>query len=408
MTKLPSGILVRDSSTNAIYFIDNGKKRHITNEEALAGGAFIDIDSSHLLDLPDGKPIDTKPNFDWKSQDEINQMLGGTGINWQKPKGYDPNASGTTNNNNTTTTNNNTNGTTNEQEDILANLPKEVSDRIYKAFGRLPTKQDAENYNHNPDLFNQQIDDAIAQVEADKVAEEETATTAEQQANLDEALGIIDQAVKDGTLPPDLAEMYKTVIKNYPPGVEFEAEQIIEEFNKIKNETIDPYFAELAAVAISDIENSFNVAQESRGLELEAEERTAEERIKGTKADLERRGMTFAGEGIEDLGAGSAFTENGNVPFGGVLPEGTINQANRLMASSSSARYGETIQGIGRAGEDLLGTEAMSGIGIPYTPGGVNLTGQLRNQQQGQYGSTLQQIINRYRQQQQGLQDIQF
>jgi len=43
-TKLPSGILVRDSSNNKIYFIDNGTKRHITSEAALAGGSFVDID----------------------------------------------------------------------------------------------------------------------------------------------------------------------------------------------------------------------------------------------------------------------------------------------------------------------------------------------------------------------------
>lgn len=89
-TKLPTGILVRDSSNNKIYFIDNGTKRHITNETALAGGAFVDIDPSHLADVPDGKAIDTKPSFDWKNQEEINKLLADTKINWQQPSGYDP------------------------------------------------------------------------------------------------------------------------------------------------------------------------------------------------------------------------------------------------------------------------------------------------------------------------------
>jgi len=89
-TKLPNGILVRDNSNNVIYFIDNGTKRHITSMEVLGGGAFVDIDSSHLTDIPDGKPISTKPSFNWKSQAEINKLLTSTGVNWQKPRGYAP------------------------------------------------------------------------------------------------------------------------------------------------------------------------------------------------------------------------------------------------------------------------------------------------------------------------------
>ena len=95
-TKLPSGILVRDSSNNKIYFIDNGKKRHITSMDALAGGAFVDIDPSHLADVPDGSPINKKPSFNWKGQGEINRLLKQTGINWQKPRGYQGSTTPTT------------------------------------------------------------------------------------------------------------------------------------------------------------------------------------------------------------------------------------------------------------------------------------------------------------------------
>jgi len=312
---------------------------------------------------------------------------------------------------------------TEPEEDLLSKLPQEVSDRIYEAFNRLPSEQDAKNYNYNPDLFNRQIDDAIAKIEADKVAEEdkvkteeEKVKTAEDQANMDNAISLIDEAVKAGTLPPDLAEMYKEVVKNYPPGVEFEAQEILNTFEKVKNETIDPYFKELADVAKQDIQYAYGLTEASRERELEAERTTAGQNIRQVKEGLEKSGMTFTGQGIEKLGAESAYAQKdseGNVlptqtPFGGQFYEGTTNQANRLLASSSSARYGEALQSLGRSAEDYLGSEGAGALGIPYQSAGVNKTGSLENQKQGQYGSKLQQIINNYRQKQTGLEDIQF
>jgi len=245
--------------------------------------------------------------------------------------------------------------------------------------------------------------------------EEEKAkvTTAEDQARLDSAYAIIDQAVKAGTLPPDLAEMYKEVIKNYPPGVEFEAKEILDTFKKIKDETIDPYFKELADVAINDVKYAYGLTEASRERELETERATAGENIRQAKSGLEKAGMTFTGQGIEELGKESAYArEGGAMPtqtsFGGGFYEGTVNQANRLLASSHQARYNEAIQSLGRGAESYLGTAGASALGIPYTPSGTNLTGQLTTQKQAKYGATLQDIINQYRAKQVGLEDIQF
>uniref|UniRef100_A0A6M3IK28 Uncharacterized protein n=1 Tax=viral metagenome TaxID=1070528 RepID=A0A6M3IK28_9ZZZZ len=97
----------------------------------------------------------------------------------------------------------------------------------------------------------------------------------------------------------------------------------------------------------------------------------------------------------------SSSVESGvpeQIPFGGAFYEGNVNQANRLLASSSAARYGEALQSLGRSAESALGTTGAAGLGIPYTPSGVNLTGSVAEERTQKESSALQQIINQYQQ----------
>lgn len=221
----------------------------------------------------------------------------------------------------------------------------------------------------------------------------------------DDAIAIINAS----DLPEDIKAIWRLTVGRYPNATDFETSEIINTFNKIKAETIDPYFKELADIAVKDIQTSLGEMKSSRDLELEAEQAAAKKAITDTQAGLEQSGMTFSGKGVKALGTDSAYagtptaTTPVATPFAGITPElmkGTVGQANRLLSTSSSARYASQQQELGRRAEDYLGTSAVNNLGINYQPAGVNLTGQLANQAETQKASTLQSIINQWREKQ--------
>jgi hypothetical protein len=227
----------------------------------------------------------------------------------------------------------------------------------------------------------------------------------ENKKRYDDAIAMIEAS----DLPADIKQMWKTVVGLYPNATDFNSTEIINTFNKIKAETIDPYFKELADVAVKDIQTSLGEMKSSRDLELEAEQASAKQAVTGAQAGLEKSGMTFSGKGVEALGTDSAYagapTTDTPVatPFAGIesnLMKGTVGQANRLLSTSSSARYASQQQQLGRQAENLLGTSAVNNLGINYKPAGVNLTGTMANQAETQKASTLQNIINQWREKQ--------
>lgn len=226
-----------------------------------------------------------------------------------------------------------------------------------------------------------------------------------QKARYDEAMAFIDAS----NLPDDIKALWKQVVGMYPDATEFNADEIMSTFNKIKDETIDPYYKELADVAIADVKNSYQNLVSNREMELESERALAGKDIRQAKSSLEKSGMTFTGKGVEELGADSAYAQDGTsaiptqIPFAGMegtFYEGNVNQANRLIATSTSARYAQAQQDLGRKAEDYLGTSGAAGLGIPYTPAGVNVTGSLNLAAEEKKASTLQTLINQWREKQ--------
>lgn len=226
-------------------------------------------------------------------------------------------------------------------------------------------------------------------------------------SKLQGALSVIDSS----NLPPDIKELWRSVVQNYPPGVEYDTAEILNTFNKIKAETIDPYFKQLADTAANDIRSSMSQLDQARALELEQQRTSAGNNIRQAKEGLEKSGMTFTGKAIETLGAESAYAQPGanppsavptQTPFGGLFYEGTVNQGNRLMASSSEARAAAARENAARQAENLLGTAGAKSLGVTEgLAGGV--TGSLDTQKQQQYSSTLNQLIANYRQKQDAL-----
>jgi len=232
-----------------------------------------------------------------------------------------------------------------------------------------------------------------------------------QKARYDSAIATIESS----NLPDDIKSLWKTVVGMYPDATDFNADEILNTFNKIKDETIDPYYKELADIAIADVKDSYKNLISSREMELESERALAGKDIRQAKSSLEKSGMTFTGKAVEELGADSAYAQDGNtamptqIPFAGMdgtFYEGNVNQANRLIATSTAARYAKAQQDLGRKAEDYLGTSEASKLGIPYTPAGVNVSGSLGLAAEEKKASTLQTIINQWREKQNLKQNI--
>lgn len=222
----------------------------------------------------------------------------------------------------------------------------------------------------------------------------------------DDAIAIIDNS----NLPDSIKDMWRRVVSQYPDSTDFKVEQIIEEFNKIKSETIDPYYKQLADVAINDLKTNINILDTQRTGELEAERAVAGQDIRQAKEGLEKSGMTFTGKGIEELGGQSAYSQQ--TLEGGVMPaqqgfagmdnvffEGNVNQKNRLMSTSSAARYAANQQQLGSQAEKFLGGAAVQAAvpGLNYSPGGTSdVSAENVQNKVGKEASTLQGIIQNW------------
>lgn len=295
-----------------------------------------------------------------------------------------------------------TQGTT--QPEINPADQKWVNDLYQKYFDRNATSAELSNWTkESPASLEQFLTN-----EATKYNYRSKYFQSEDNTRLTEALKVIDAS----DLPPDIKEMWKTVVNGYPKGVEYDTAEILATFNKVKQDTIDPYFKQLADTAISDIRSNMTQLEQTRAQELEAERSNAGLNIRQAKEGLEKSGMTFTGKAVETLGAQSAYAQPGagdtstipaQTPFGGMFYEGTVNQGNRLMASSSELRNKATQEAIARNAENLLGTAGAQGLGINQGLAGTVGTGSLEVQKQGQYASTLQQLVENYRQKQAAL-----
>ena len=271
-----------------------------------------------------------------------------------------------------------------------------------KYFDRPATSAEFENWaKETPEALN-----AFLNKEQEKLGYVSHEMGENKKRRYDESMSIID----DNDLPDDIKRLLKNVVGMYPDATEFNTEEIIKSFNEVKNETIDPYFKELADIAIKDVQTSVSQMKKARELELESEGATADSLVEQAKDSLESRGMTFSGEGVKALGTDSAYADTGSgenivTPFAGIDPElmkGSVGQYNRLISTSTAARHAADQQTLGRKAEDYLGGSRASNItGLDFAPAGVSLTGQLDYDKEGRYAGTMQNIINQWRAKQQ-------
>lgn len=285
--------------------------------------------------------------------------------------------------------------------EISAEDKKWINDLYLKYFDRTATSAELANWSKStPDALGQ-----FLVSEQKKYGYVSNAQKGIQSDKLKAALAIIDAS----NLPDEIKALWRQTVSLYPDATDFQPQQIIDTFNKIKTDTVDPYFKELTDLAVGDVKTAFSQMKDARTAELESERYNAGDAIRQAQSGLEKSGMTFSGKGIESLGAGSAYAQSGTdgatpnqVGFAGmpgIFYEGNVNQANRLLSTSTAARYATQQQTLGRAAENQLGSGAvaMNIPGLQYTPGNVNVTGALEQQKQGKYASTLQGIIENWK-----------
>lgn len=195
----------------------------------------------------------------------------------------------------------------------------------------------------------------------------------------------------DPNIPDDLKPLFNEVVDNWDVNQQLNLDNVLAEFRRIQKDTIDPFYANQVEQFTNDLQRTIDYMTTEREQELETERTLAGQNIRQAKSDLEQRGMTFSGEGVKALGGESAFARPGEeskipnqqaaagqlvagatyVPFGGgAFHEGTVNQYNRLMSSSSSVRHQKNLEALSRQAEQYLGSAGLSGLNIPGLPSG--------------------------------------
>jgi len=176
---------------------------------------------------------------------------------------------------------------------------------------------------------------------------------------------ILDQYLQSGRIDQGTYDLFKQAVGMWDPASEINIDNIMKTFLDIKSTTIDPYFKEQATIFTDNVQRDLGFMQGERSRQLEQEGVQSSEAIRGAQGNLEARGMTFTGEAGRQLGQQSAFRTSGQQP--GVVPvqkfgEGLIPQQNRLIATSSQARYQKNLADLARQAEVQLGSDAAGGL----------------------------------------------
>jgi hypothetical protein len=187
--------------------------------------------------------------------------------------------------------------------------------------------------------------------------------------------------------------LFSKMVENADPNTPYDFANIEREFNKIKQETIDPVFQEKINIYTDQVKRAREYSAGERQRQLEVEGINAKQNIEGAQANLEARGMTFSGEAEKQLGAMAAYgsQQSGAIParFGGM--EGLVNTGNRLTASSSAAQYQKGLTDLQRQAEQTLGSAKSQGL-VPGVNQMGNITGEIPQAKQAterNYASSL-------------------
>ena len=213
-------------------------------------------------------------------------------------------------------------------------------------------------------------------------------TDQQEQQQTEQTAGNIENLLANSGLPQDQQDLIKTIVEAYPENTDISDEAILETFESLSKQIIDPHFASLVKQIQADLTVAIDRTRQDRETEREQELINAQERFRQGQLGLERSGLTRSGEGVRQLGSESGAR---GVASG---TEGNVQRLSRNLAESSGLAFSRGIQDLGRKGESLLGSEGVGAI-EGFTPVGsvvgsipqakttaqANLLGQLSGQQ---------------------------
>lgn len=206
-------------------------------------------------------------------------------------------------------------------------------------------------------------------------------------------------------IPDEQKMFYKSVVEGWDPDAEINYENVLNEFQRIKNDTIDPYYQTMANQMIDEVGRARDFAVKEREMQMEQERFEKGQATRQMKEGLEKSGMTFTGKAIEELGKDAAYAQTaGNTAIPtqtdteGMFYEGNVNQAARLMSSSNQARYLKNMASLAAEAESRLGSGQAALMGIPGAQLTGGVTGQLEEKKQQELADTLSGLAGQERQ----------
>jgi hypothetical protein len=186
------------------------------------------------------------------------------------------------------------------------------------------------------------------------------ANTAQDSANLQAAYDLIDN---DANIPASLKETLKTIVADYGGDEAASFTDIMNAFNQEKTAVVDPYYQAQISFLQNQYQQAFNSIQSTNATNATQNSLNATQAVQNEQASLEEAGLTFSGQGVQQLGTQSAVA--------GATAAGYIPTQNQLYASSTQQSYIDSLQNLGQQVESNLGTSgvsAISGLSSYYTP----------------------------------------
>ena len=231
-------------------------------------------------------------------------------------------------------------------------MPQHLVDKLKQAFGRTPTQTDIANWQYNPAVFENQLNQAIG----NKQPGQTPAQNAPQLQSLeDELINHINSL--------NLSEGEKAVLRElafgeYTSGQKVPSEQEIQQMIRDAavnaERDISPYYQTLTAREIEDFKNQLGDIRQGFERYQEQEAKDYKTRLKETKDNLRQRGLTFSGASRQTLGKEGALQSRGI--------EGDVPQQRRLDFEQTADQFETQGRQLGTAAERKLGSSALTGM----------------------------------------------
>lgn len=226
-----------------------------------------------------------------------------------------------------------------------------------------------------------------------------SAQTAEQKGNIAAAIKVLDGYLANGTIDYGTYQLFKQAAELWNPEQAFSYANILNTFEDIKKQQIDPYFQEQASIFIDDLQRNREFLIESRAIEKDQQTQDIEKAKESLQESLAARGLLFSGEAIKQLGVESPFAVAGTPeaaksaiptmqPIGGVPYEGEFQKQTKAAVSSADLRYQKQLEDLQRQAERTLGTEKAGGL-VPGVTALGGVTGSMTEEKKKAYAGAL-------------------